>query len=100
MENICRLVQNFTNIQKLKILLEKCFDKLKDKKSLVKNELFTLLNMIIEKHCFEIDKFILFILQFCSGEKKDNAKVKMGLLEYIKLLFLQQNNILCFEVKK
>ncbi len=100
LENICRLVQNFINNQKLKLLLEKCFDKLKDKKSLVKNELFTLFNMIIENHCFEIDKFIIFILQFCSGQKKENAQVKMGLLEYIKLVFLQKNNILCFEVKK
>ena len=100
LENICRLVKNFINIQKLKLLLETCFDKLKDKKSLVKNELFTLFNNIIENHCFEIDKFILFILQFCTNQKKENAQVKMGLLEYVKLLFLQQNNILCFEVKK
>ena len=100
LENICRLVKNFINIQKLKLLLETCFDKLKDKKSLVKNELFTLFNMIIENHCFEIDKFIIFILQFCTNQKKENSQVKMGLLEYVKLLFLQQNNILCFEVKK
>ena len=100
LENICRLVKNFINIQKLKLLLEKCFDKLKDKKSLVKNELFTLFNMIIENHCFEIDKFIMFILQFCCNQKKENAQVKNGLLEYIKLLFLQQNNVLCFEIKK
>ena len=100
LENICRLVKNFINLQKLKLLLEKCFDKLKDKKSLVKNELFTLFNMIIENHCFEIDKFILFILQFCCNQKKENAQVKNGLLEYIKLLFLQQNNVLCFEIKK
>ena len=100
LENICRLVKNFINIQKLKLLLETCFDKLKDKKSLVKNELFTLFNMIIENHCFEIDKFIFFILQFCTNQKKENAQVKMGLLEYIKILFLQQNNILFYEVKK
>ena len=100
LENICRLVKNYINIQKLKLLLEKCFDKLKDKKSLVKNELFTLFNMIIENHCFEIDKFIMFILQFCCNQKKENAQVKNGLLEYIKLLFLQQNNVLCFEIKK
>ena len=99
LENICRLVKNFVNVQKLKLLLETCFDKLKDKKSLVKNELFTLFNMIIENHCFETDKFIIYILQFCSNQKKENAQVKMGLLEYIKLLFLQQNNVLCYEVK-
>ena len=56
--------------------------------------------MIIENHCFEIDKFIMFILQFCCNQKKENAQVKNGLLEYIKLLFLQQNNVLCFEIKK
>ena len=100
LENICRLFKNFINIQKLKLLLETSFDKLKDKKSLVKNELFTLFNMIIENHCFEIDKFRSFILQFCTSQKKENAQVKMGLLEYIKILFLQQNNILCLEVKK
>ena len=99
LENICRLVKNFINVQKLKLLLETCFDKLKDKKSLVKNELFTLFNMIIENHCFETDKFIIYMLQFCSNQKKENAQVKMGLLEYIKILLLQQNNVLCFEVK-
>ena len=100
LENICRLVKNFINMQKLKLLLETCFDKLKDKKSLVKNELFILFNMIIENHCFEIDKFILFILQFCTNQKKENAQVKMGLLEYIKILFSQQNNILFYEIQK
>ena len=50
--------------------METCFDKLKDKKSLVKNELFTLFNMIIENHCFEIDKFIMFILQFWMPDRK------------------------------
>ena len=48
LENICRLVQNYISTQKLKLLLEKCFDKLKDKKSLVKSELFSLFNMIIK----------------------------------------------------
>ena len=46
LENICRLVQNYINVQKLKLLLEKCFDKLKDKKSLVKSELFSLFLLI------------------------------------------------------
>ena len=100
LENICRLVQNYINNQKLKLLLETCFDKLKDKKSLVKNELFTLFNMIIENHCFEIDKFILFMLQFCTNQKKENAQVKIGLFEYIKLLFYQENNILSYELLK
>ena len=100
LENICRLVQNFINTQKLKVLLEKCFDKLKDKKSLVKSELFSLFNMVIENRCLETDKFILFILQFCTNQKKENSQVKMGLLEYIKYLFCQQNNILFYEVNK
>ena len=100
LENICRLVQNYISTQKLKLLLEKCFDKLKDKKSLVKSELFSLFNMIIENKCLETDKFILFILQFCSNQKKENSQVKIGLLEYIKYLFLQQNNILFYEVNK
>ena len=100
LENICRLVQNFINTQKLKLLLETCFDKLKDKKSLVKSELFSLFNMVIENRCLEAEKFILFILQFCTNQKKDNSQVKMGLLEYIKYLFLQQNNVLFYEVNK
>ena len=100
LENICRLVQNYINIQKLKLLLEKCFDKLKDKKSLVKSELFSLFNIVIENKCLEADKFILFILLFCTNQKKENSQVKMGLLEYIKYLFLQQNNILFYEVNK
>ena len=100
LENICRLVKNYINIQKLKLLLETCFDKLKDKKSLVKSELFSLFNMVIENRCLEADKFILFILQFCTNQKKDNSQVKMGLLEYIKYLFLQQNNVLFYEVNK
>ena len=70
LENICRLVQNFVNTQKLKALLETCFDKLKDKKSLVKNELFSLFNMVVENRCLEGDKFILFILQFCIPKLK------------------------------
>ena len=100
LENICRLVQNFINTQKLKSLLETCFDKLKDKKSLVKNELFSLFNMVVENRCLEGDKFILFILQFCTNQKKENSQVKMGLLEYIKYLFLQQNNVLFYEINK
>ena len=100
LENICRLVQNFINTQKLKALLETCFDKLKDKKSLVKNELFSLFNMVVENRCLEGDKFILFILQFCTNQKKENSQVKMGLLEYIKYLFLQQNNVLFYEINK
>ena len=100
LENICRLVQNYNIVQILKLLLEKCFDKLKDKKSLVKSELFSLFNMVIENKCLEADKFILFILHFCTNQKKENSQVKMGLLEYIKYLFLQQNNILFYEVNK
>ena len=100
LENICRLVQNYINTQKLKSLLETCFDKLKDKKSLVKNELFSLFNMVVENRCLEADKFILFILHFCTNQKKENSQVKMGLLEYIKYLFLQQNNVLFYEINK
>ena len=99
-ENICRLVQNSINTPKLKLLLETSFDKLKDKKSLVKNELFSLFNMIIENKCLESDKFIIFILQFITKQKKENFQVKMGLLEYIKYIFLQQNNIIFYEINK
>ena len=38
LENICRLINEHINIQQLKLILEKCFDKLKDKKSIKKNK--------------------------------------------------------------
>ena len=91
LENICRLINKYINIQKLKLILEKCFDKLKDKKSIIKNELFNLFNIIIEYQCLELNKFMSFILNFCCNEKNDNSIIKLGLLEYIKSLFLQQN---------
>ena len=56
--------------------------------------------MVVENRCLEGDKFILFILQFCTNQKKENSQVKMGLLEYIKYLFLQQNNVLFYEINK
>ena len=92
LENICRLINEYINLQKLKILLQGCFEKLKDKKSLIKNELFALFNIVLEYQCFEINKFILFILQYCSNNKNDNSIIKLGLFEFIKILFLQQEN--------
>ena len=91
LENICRLINESINSQKLKILLETCFEKLKDKKSIIKNELFNLFNTTIENKCFEANKFISFVLHFCCNEKNDNSIIKLGLLEYIKSLFFQQN---------
>ena len=90
-ENICRLINEYINLQKLKLLLEKCFDKLKDKKSIIKNELFNLFNIVIEYKCFELNKFLSFILQYCCNERNDNSIIKLGLLEYIKSLFFQEN---------
>ena len=89
LENICRLINEYINRQKLKLILEECFDKLKDKKSIVKNELFKLFNIVIEYNCLELNKFISFILQYCLNEKNDN--IKMGLLEFIKSIFSQEN---------
>ena len=91
LENICRLINEFINKPKLKLLLETCFDKLKEKKSIVKNELFNLFNIVIEYNCFELNKFISIILHYCCNEKNDNSIIKLGLLEYIKSLFLQKN---------
>ena len=91
LENICKLINQNINAQKLKLILETCFTKLKDKKSIIKNELFNLFNIVIEYQCFEISKFISFILNYCSNEKNDNSIIKQGLLEYIKSLFLQEN---------
>ena len=89
LENICRLINEYINKQKLKLLLEICFDKLKDKKSIVKSELFKLFNIVIEFHCLELTKFISFILHHCLNEKNDN--IKLGLLEFIKSIFFQEN---------
>ena len=91
LENICKLINQNINAQKLKLILETCFTKLKDKKSIIKNELFNLFNIVIENQCFEISKFISFILNYCSNDKNDNSIIKQGLLEYIKSLFLQEN---------
>ena len=91
LENICKLINENINAQKLKLLLETCFTKLKDKKSIIKNELFNLFNIVIEYQCFELNKFISFILNYCSNDKNDNSIIKLGLLEYIKSLFLQEN---------
>ena len=89
LENICRLINVYINKQKLKLLLETCFDKLKDKKSLVKSELFKLFNVVIEFNCMELSKFISFMLHHCLNEKNDN--IKLGLLEFIKSIFFQEN---------
>ena len=89
LENICRLINEFINRQKLKLILVACFSKLKDKKSIVKNELFKLFNIVIEYNCFELNKFISFILLHCLNEKNDN--IKLGLLEFIKSIFSQEN---------
>ena len=89
LENICRLINEFINKQKLKLILITCFAKLKDKKSIVKNELFKLFNIVIEYNCFELNKFISFILLHCLNEKNDN--IKLGLLEFIKSVFSQEN---------
>ena len=89
LENICRLINVYINKQKLKLLLEACFDKLKDKKSLVKSELSKLFNIVIEFNCLELSKFISFILHHCLNEKNDN--IKLGLLEFIKSIFFQEN---------
>lgn len=91
LENICKLINENISAQKLKLLLETCFTKLKDKKSIIKNELFNLFNIVIEYQCFEINKFISFILNYCSNDRNDNSIIKVGLLEYIKSLFLQEN---------
>ena len=91
LENICRLINENINIQKLKLILEKCFDKLKDKKSIIKNELFNLFIILIEYKCFELNKFLSFILQYCCNEKNDNSIIKLGLLEFIKSLFFQES---------
>ena len=91
LENVCRLINEFISEQKLKLLLETCFEKLKDKKSIIKNELFNLFNIIIEYQCFEVKKFISFVFHFCSNEKNDNSNIKLGLFEYIKSLFFQEN---------
>ena len=89
LENICRLINEYINKQKLKLLLETCFDKLKDKKSLVKSELFKLFYIVIEFNCLELSKFISFILEHCLNEKNDN--IKLGLLEFIKSIFFEEN---------
>ena len=91
LENICRLINEFINKQKLKLILETCFSKLKDKKSIIKNELYNLFNTVVEYNCIEINKLISFIFNYCSNEKNDNSIIKLGLLEYIKSLLLQKN---------
>jgi hypothetical protein len=98
LENICKLINKNLNTQKLKLLLETCFTKLKDKKSIIKNELFNLFNIVIEYQSFEINKFISFILNYCSNDKNDNSIIKQGLLEYIKSLFLQENRKVQFQI--
>ena len=89
LENICRLINEYINKQRLKIVLETCFDKLKDKKNLVKSELFKLFNIVVEYNCLELNKFISFILHHCCNEKNDN--IKLGLLEFVKSIFFQEN---------
>ena len=104
LEHICRLYQENINEQKLKNLLYTCFDKFKDKKSLIKNELFNLFDMIIENECLQIEQFISFTLQFCVNQKKESAIVKQSLLEYLKTLFkynLKENmNIYIEQIKE
>ena len=104
LEHICRLYQDNINEQKLKNLLYTCFDKFKDKKSLVKNELFNLFDMVIENECLQIEQFISFTLQFCINQKKESVIVKQSLLEYLKTLFkynLKENmNVYIEQIKE
>ena len=85
--HIARLLMSDINVQKLKLILETCFDKFKDKKSLVKNELFNLFDAIIENECLPCENFILFMLQFCQNQQKVTAVVKQSIVEYIKIVF-------------
>ena len=85
--HIARLLMSDINMQKLKLILETCFDKFKDKKSLVKNELFNLFDAIIENECLPCEMLILFMLQFCQNQQKVTAVVKQSIIEYIKILF-------------
>ena len=85
--HIARLLMSDINMQKLKLILETCFDKFKDKKSLVKNELFNLFDAIIENECIPCEMLILFMLQFCQNQQKVTAVVKQSIIEYIKILF-------------
>ena len=90
--HIARLLNNEINVQKVKLILESCFYKFKDKKSLVKNELFNLFDNIIENDCLPCESFILFMFQFCLNQQKVTPVVKQSILEYIKMLFKTPKN--------
>lgn len=90
--HLARLLTNEINVQKVKLILESCFYKFKDKKSLVKNELFNLFDNIIENECLPCEGFILFMFQFCLNQQKVTPVVKQSILEYIKMLFKTPKN--------
>jgi hypothetical protein len=87
LNHLSRLLKSSINQSKLKLLLLSSFDKFKDKKSLVKIELYNLYYSIILNSCFTngIDYFLNFILQFVQNQK--NPVIKQSLLEYLKILF-------------
>lgn len=87
LNHIARLLKYSINQSKLKLLLLSSFDKFKDKKSLVKIELYSLYDSIILNSCFVngIEYFLNFILQFIQNQK--NPVIKQSLLEYLTILF-------------
>ena len=95
LKHLCRLLSSNINQHKLKLLLESSFHKFNNKKSLIKNELFSLFDTIIEHNCFaSCDVFISFALSFCTTNKKITAIVKQNILEYLKLLLKRKVHII------
>ena len=99
LKNLCRLFKNKLNENKLKLILNTTFDKFKDKKSLVKNEIFTLFNIIIDNDCLNTEIFIHFVLNFFLNKPKETTIVKTSLIEYLKIL-LKNNKRLNFISEK
>ena len=95
LKHLCRLLTSNIHQHKLKLLLESSFHKFNNKKSLIKNELFSLFDTIIEHNCFaSCDVFISFALSFCTTNKKITAIVKQNILEYLKLLLKRKVHII------
>lgn len=90
---IARLLKSKINIQKAKTILEQCFDKFKDKKSIVKNELYIVFDTLIENDCMNIDVFITFCLSFSRNPQKAVTIVKQGIFEYLKGLIKNSSNL-------
>jgi hypothetical protein len=90
LSHIGRLLKMNLNQAKLKNLLISSFEIFKDKKSIIKLEMFYMFDSLIMNFCINLDSFIILVLQQANWIKI--PIVKQSLLEYVKYLFTENES--------